>query len=207
MKRIIKNKSPEKFETWKTNKTRTWKTFKRNSEIKHLVRNSLLNEQGYICCYCGKKIENNELSTIEHLKCKDNYKNLEMDYNNLLISCNGGREERSIRDEFFPLSCDAHKDNDNIEVTPLDINCEEEFLYSDSGEIIGRSDKAERTIEKLNLNNSNLIHLRKAALEPFVELIDDIEENIILIDYYSNKQNGKYEEYSNAILGYLKLNI
>jgi uncharacterized protein (TIGR02646 family) len=53
------------------------------------LRKSLLEDQGYICCYCGKRIENDSRTPIEHLNPKSIYKNRTYDYINLLASCDG----------------------------------------------------------------------------------------------------------------------
>lgn len=61
------------------------------------LKQSLLREQGFVCCYCGQRIFNNEKTPIEHLKPKSlrdsygNYQNLDDIYNyqNLMASCAG----------------------------------------------------------------------------------------------------------------------
>jgi uncharacterized protein (TIGR02646 family) len=58
------------------------------------LRKSLLEDQGYICCYCGKRIENDSKTPIEHLNPKSTYKNRTYDYINLLASCNGGSSHK-----------------------------------------------------------------------------------------------------------------
>ncbi len=55
---------------------------------KHL-KEILVKEQGGVCCYCGKAIENNYKTTIEHILPKETYPELALDYFNLLASCHG----------------------------------------------------------------------------------------------------------------------
>jgi len=57
---------------------------------KRLLKACLLEEQGYICCYCGGRILNNNNTSIEHLIDKGKNKKLTFDYFNLLASCLGG---------------------------------------------------------------------------------------------------------------------
>jgi uncharacterized protein (TIGR02646 family) len=69
---------------------------------KQMLREFLLREQGFICCYCGQRLLNNEKSPIEHLEPKSlkfwnedegkhDYVNVHLtyDYDNLLASCPG----------------------------------------------------------------------------------------------------------------------
>lgn len=52
---------------------------------------SLLREQGFICCYCGKRIPENKVFVREHFKDKKDYRNSVFQYQNLLASCEGGK--------------------------------------------------------------------------------------------------------------------
>ena len=60
-----------------------------------ILKNHLVDEQGYICCYCGTRILKNHNTTIEHLKPKgkDKYKKQTFEYHNLLASCMGGSKD------------------------------------------------------------------------------------------------------------------
>lgn len=59
---------------------------------KKRLKEYLLREQGFICCYCGKRlsIEKIEHTSIEHLNIKSEDKSKTYDYFNLLASCLGG---------------------------------------------------------------------------------------------------------------------
>lgn len=59
------------------------------------LKNLLVREQHYLCCYCGKQIKNEPLYTvIEHLNPKDANKHLTYIYANLLASCDGGKNKK-----------------------------------------------------------------------------------------------------------------
>lgn len=62
-----------------------------DSYSKNELKETLINEQGAICCYCGKRIENDHRSVLEHLNPKSIYKDSTYDYTNLLASCDGGK--------------------------------------------------------------------------------------------------------------------
>ncbi len=61
-----------------------------NSYSKGELKSSLVEDQGYICCYCGQRIESDYKTSIEHLNPKSKYKAQTYDYANLLASCDGG---------------------------------------------------------------------------------------------------------------------
>lgn len=61
-----------------------------NQTVKDALKKALLEDQGFICCYCGKRIENDLNTRIEHLKPKHKYKEHVFSYRNLLASCQGG---------------------------------------------------------------------------------------------------------------------
>ena len=93
MKQIFKNKEPNSLIEHRA------KGGNFNDLKKDELRECLLNEQGYICCYCMKRIpqklkpEEIEKHTpdckIEHFKCQSGNPDLTLNYQNLLISCNG----------------------------------------------------------------------------------------------------------------------
>lgn len=107
MRYITKNKTPEAFDKWLEKHQSTlellykdtqisgdvvWKYMNNHREIyqKRTLKIALLQEQGYICCYCGRKIYDDHTTSIEHLKPKSKNKHLTYDYSNLLASCSGG---------------------------------------------------------------------------------------------------------------------
>jgi LysM repeat protein len=69
-----------------------WKWFKSNANgVLDDLRNSLLSEQGYVCCYCGEQISLNNV-VVEHLEPKSNKSNI-FPYVNLYASCIGGNNK------------------------------------------------------------------------------------------------------------------
>lgn len=89
MKYIEKNPEPEEFTRWKERETdKTWPNFK--NPLKNIVRDSLIEEQGAICCYCGKRIHKDHNTAIEHMKPRSKHSGDIFNYDNLLASCVGG---------------------------------------------------------------------------------------------------------------------
>lgn len=55
------------------------------------LKKHLLQEQGFVCCYCGRRIFNDHNTQIEHLDAKHSFENRHKiyDYDNLMASCYG----------------------------------------------------------------------------------------------------------------------
>ena len=83
-----------------------------DTEVKNKLRQSLLQDQGYICAYCMSAIENNAKSTkIEHYVPRNDSN--EMKYKNLLAVCYGG-EGSSDKQQ----TCDTHKKQKVLTINP-----------------------------------------------------------------------------------------
>lgn len=94
MKYILKGTEPAEFIDWKNQANEDWTP---SYEIlqapeKEILHTALMAEQGYLCCYCGKRIDERTESHIEHLIPQCIAKDLELEYSNLLASCNGSSE-------------------------------------------------------------------------------------------------------------------
>lgn len=73
MKHIKKNKEPEAFTKWvKKNSKKSWEEFTQGSgEIKNILNDALLKEQGYLCCYCECRVVDSY--HIDHFKPRDKF--------------------------------------------------------------------------------------------------------------------------------------
>lgn len=123
---IKKQAEPKTFkQAQKSNPLLSYKDFSEEEDFKAAffdLRQSLLEEQGYICCYCQQKVkrvldENTKkpLMTTEHFipkkgKFKDESKQL--DYNNLLAACLGNKDSKKEN------HCDSSKDEDRLAILP-----------------------------------------------------------------------------------------
>lgn len=207
MKHIKKNHPPQEFTDWKTLKNEDWEPTYKNlrSDLKISVHHSLLKEQGFICCYCGKTIDKKD-SHIEHLKPQHKYPQLALDYNNLIASCQGETEEPPP----IPVHCGHKKGqwyDERLMVSPLDVNCAEFFRYTIDGQILPSQEAAQTTIEKLGLNIDKLKRIRKKAIEAILDDLDTLSNEDIkqLIDGYEQLDpEGKYLEFSFVLVYILK---
>jgi uncharacterized protein (TIGR02646 family) len=155
------------------------------------LRENLLQEQGYLCCYCQQKIAlENQTMTVEHLVPRVTNGTLLFEYNNLLASCLGGKQD--IDEATQQKYCDNHRSSKHLDITPLQIDCNQHFDYieiEDGIKIIGLSDKAENVIEILNLNAPKLRRLRGAFVQPFLEDLSPDDANILLKKFKNQIEN------------------
>jgi uncharacterized protein (TIGR02646 family) len=136
-----------------------WEKFKKPKEPKNTIKQLLMEEQGFICCYCQQRIQFDENTQIEHLIARAVEAQKMFDYHNLLACCKGGESERQT-DKTFPEYCGASKGNKTIEINPLQADCESFFEYevvdfTDDSVYIkmaGKTAEAQNTIDTLQLN-------------------------------------------------------
>ena len=126
-------------------------------KLKQEIKELLLKEQGFICCYCEEQIMA-ENSHIEHLQPKGKYPNLKSQYGNLLCSCN------------YSKTCGYAKQDDEIRVTPLMNRCEDLFEYNNNGEIEGKNQDASDTISILKLDSKRLQRARIGIIAAFLSV-------------------------------------
>ncbi len=135
---------------------------------KNELRQCLLEEQGYLCAYCMRRIEASSMK-IEHFHPGRNERDPEsLSYKNMLAVCKGG--------EGFPheqQTCDTYKGNQKLEKADPQNPAVISGIYylSRNGEIHSADAAVERDLnEKLNLNGSEtyLPVNRKAALNAFI---------------------------------------
>lgn len=212
MKTIYKNDEPQEILQWKSkfkNKNGRVPRYSDLNEVENLphkilLKNSLLSEQGHICCYCCKPIDTKN-SHIEHIRPKerDEYRAISLEYENLLASCQGYHD----REE----NCGHSKDNafnEELFVSPLEENCESLFEFSNRGKIkaVDGNERAGYTIELLNLDTEQLNAARTEAMwvsGAMDELTED--ECQKLLDKFENvDERGRYAGFSDAIVYQLK---
>ncbi|MBQ7674017.1 MAG: TIGR02646 family protein [Alphaproteobacteria bacterium] len=204
MKYIRKNASPQSLEQYKITPGASFDRLP--SRVKKDIKDSLLDEQGGICCYCGNRITF-ETSNIEHFKPKDInlFPRLQLEYSNLLSSCLGGQIERH-GDHGYPLSCDARKKNKIIPLSPTDPTCESQFEYDLDGSIKGITADAKKTIDELNLNNTVIKNRRKSAIDAIISLeIETKKEWNVEINRLSQRTSeGNFLPYCFAVIYCIK---
>lgn len=177
------------------------------------IKSKLINDQGYICCYCNARVLENG-STIEHIIPKSIDHTNVLEYSNLLIACNGGREERKKNDdkENYPNYCDAFRGSNKLDFSPLENKCWLAFHYDiENGSISGNNFEANNVINTLNLNCNILKKNRKSAYEVLFddihELLSNKELEMIWDSFWEKDSLNMYNPYFYSILYCIYNNI
>ncbi len=128
------------------------------------LRKQLLEEQGYLCCYCMSRI-NCDTSKIEHFKDQSANRNLQIDYQNLFIACEDS--EGCTREQ---THCDTFKGGNALNYINLLSEIENEIKYKLSdGTIFSDNSNINMEINVvLNLNVKSLKDNRKQAISQFI---------------------------------------
>jgi uncharacterized protein (TIGR02646 family) len=217
MKHIEKGNEPIEFTHWKERVNDpenvgwrpSWDKFQ-NPE-KSVVHHSLMNEQGYICCYCMQRIDRAS-SHFEHIKPRElstqqNNEKEKLDYTNILASC--GRDDG--KPENMQEHCGQLRGrkgnwyNPALFVSPLNPECENRFRFYDDGKIrpaIDDDEGAKRTIENLGLSHTLLEKNRRVVIEEAIRDLQILSDDEIAQRYYeytNRGAEGKFKEYCVAV--------
>lgn len=210
MKYIPKDSSrePESVKQWKrlaANDPNYGYKFLRSDERKDLLK-ALIEEQGYICCYCGMAIDH-ENSHVEHLNTQTSHPHLSLEYTNLLASCGISETYRPAYN--LELHCQEHcgrkRQHSDLSIKPTDHDCESKFRYTGEGEILP---KDELSVKSLNLNYTELRKLRKAAIEAAKSLLEEDFSNeeidLFVKSFEKPDHDGKFQPFCFVITYFLK---
>ena len=137
--------------------THPWKKFDENkegSEVKKKLTLHLYNEQKGLCVYCQQELNRNNkilsnYAHLEHLRPKEIYPGLSLDYLNLTVSCNGfDCMQFSTKKEFCGHKKGNEFDDDKF-LNPAEIkDIEKYFVYTPNGNIKPASDLSDVEKEK-----------------------------------------------------------
>lgn len=201
MKYIEKRPEPESFSRWKALRNDNWEPEYNSmgSLIKNTLKEALMQEQGYICCYCERPLFADD-SHIEHFRPQSDSQTDPLDFSNMLCSCQNQLRKRE------PRHCGNLKEDwfdEDLLVSPLSPDCETKFAFTADGDIRERElgdDAAITTIKKLGLNIPKLNDLRKKAIEPFLdETLNEQELREFVTRYLQKDHWGMYGEFCMAI--------
>lgn len=201
MKHIVKQGEPKSFSDWKALANEDWQpTYDDLSGgNKRDVKAALMAEQGHICCYCERKLTDDD-SHIEHFQPQSDPAVDPLDFDNLLCSCQSQIKKGE------PRHCGNLKDkwfDSVLLVSPFDPTCEERFAHTGDGRIKPDPEHdqgAAETITRLGLNLSNLSALREKAIEPFLD--DQMSEDDMrrfVSGYLQKDARGRYGEFWTTI--------
>lgn len=170
------------------------------TNIKNKIKEQLLKEQGYLCCYTGIRIskddDGHDDAHIEHLiPQKYCFNHEDVDYYNMLaaypkdevVACPYGAKKR------------GHWYEPDLFVTPLQPGCEARFRFSLDGKISPSQDDdaaARETIKNLGLDHDELIRWRKKIIDqilfPRNRVLSDTDLNNLIEMYGKRDKDRKY---------------
>ena len=201
MKHIVKQVEPKAFVDWKALANEDWQPTYDDlaGQPKNAVKNALLAEQGHICCYCERRLTDED-SHIEHFRPQSDPTVDPLDFKNMLCSCQNQIKAGE------PRHCGNLKDSwfdPELLVSPLDSGCENRFAFDGDGVIrpaTAHDGAADETIKRLGLGIPKLNALRAKAIEPFLDESLSIEEMRAFVSgYLTRDAAGRFGEFWTTI--------
>lgn len=172
------------------------------------LRRALLEEQGYICAYCMRRIpqrdyNSSEDSRIDHLLCREKHPHEKLSYSNMVICCPGAIDPH--------FHCDKRKDAQDITFNLFDQTFIDTLSYgTKDGEIKCSLPQYHREInEILNLNHPLLKKNRQYTLAGVLTQLGkktwkvaDIRK--LIANWDTKDKEGKYKPYHAIVVWFLK---
>ena len=143
MKQIFKAKEPISLTTYRASISKEdLKSLEKfdtaPSKVKNDLRDKLLEEQGFICCYCMDRIERRN-SKIEHFNPRSLFRIEQLEYTNLFVACLGGQGYSPDKQ-----SCDTKKGNDVLKYINLLSDIEKSIEYKKDGLVFSKDSNIDR---------------------------------------------------------------
>ena len=172
------------------------------------LRKALLEEQGYLCAYCMRRIpirdtNSNESTRIDHILSRTKHPELQLNYSNMVVCCPGAQSS--------DFHCDKQKGENDITINLFEDHFFDTLSYSSKDGRIKSSDaESDRQInELLNLNHALLKRNRLETLRGVILMLNRIEwtsSNIRhQIEIWNQKdQQGHYKPYNSIVVWFLK---
>lgn len=175
------------------------------SAIKDELRQSLLAEQGRICCYCMSRVSF-QGSRIEHWLCQEDHSDQELKYNNMMLACHGNEGQPPEKQH-----CDVKKRNLPLKFNPSNQNHQRQLKirYLRDGSIeSGDTDFNAELENVLNLNLAVLKENRKNIYEAIIKALSKKGWNFRTINELIQKNRpssqGRAEPFCGVALYHLE---
>ncbi|WP_241613846.1 retron system putative HNH endonuclease [Rosenbergiella epipactidis] len=178
------------------------------TEVKDEIRKALLQEQGFICAYCMRRIEKNNMK-VEHWLCQSDNDGLTLIYSNLLGCCKGydGDKRSKLK------TCDTKKGNKKLKYNPSNnlSRINQIIKYNGDGRISSTDEEFSEQLDSvLSLNYFRLIQNRKELFSVIRRKLSEKpgtrtneEKRRILERFMTRDKNGKLFEYCGVVNYYL----
>lgn len=184
-------------------------SFYANYKEKDDLRLVLLEEQGYLCCYCMSRIQapTQDKMKIEHFHSQYAFSELQLDFRNLLASCKGN--ENSDLKEFH---CDKSKKEKLISLNPTNESMMRQIKFGRGGQITVLNELWQKEIDEiLNLNVETLRIQRQSVYKGVTRFLQKEfgganPTKAVLnkkIKSWAEKKNGKFEPFCSVAVYFL----
>lgn len=184
-----------------------------------LMENYLKPEQYCLCAYSEVNLETFGCH-IEHIKPKSRYPKYIFYYHNLMASAFDSEElqKYAYADRFGghfkcgdKRKAEEDKYDPNLFISPLEVNCRRFFSYEPDGSVKphpkrekSEKERAQYTIDALNLNAPYLVAERRRIIEEMLPIIDDLLDNDEGIHHFAEADlcvtNGKLQPFHSTRL-------
>lgn len=163
---------------------REWKAYRKTPGTRYqsfdFLVDALLDEQGYICAYCERRIPHQDVPQgedhrIEHLstqkKGREKGDNSDLDYDNMVICCPG-----NISNNKKQYHCDKAKGCKDLSISPLSAVMMKTIRFTPTGRIVSTDEKLNSELgeEGLNLNNQRLVKHRQDTWITVIEMLNNL---------------------------------
>lgn len=196
------------------NEPQEWRRFRNTPGVSYAsmpeLRDALRDEQGHICAFCMRRIPVDfrdpivrETSKIAHLLTRRNRPDLQLEYNNMVLSCPGNLN--------YERHCDYSQGSDDITLPLFNPNLQASISYSSyDGSIKSSNRDWDNEIQTLLcLNNTMLKANRKDILHRIQQGLNkkkwrraNLEE--IFQQWENPDKDGKMKPYCGIIIWYLR---
>lgn len=204
MKPIVKNGEPDSLTEHRCKQFADYDNYAEKDDL----RESLVGEQGGLCCYCMQRIEPDESRMkIEHWLCQEDNADRQLDYGNLLGACRGGMgKPRKLQ------HCDTFKGKLVLSRNPANPQhrVDRDLRYLTDGTIASGSEAFDLELNTvLNLNMTVLKNNRKAVLDglkQWAERTDVLRREDIQRELaeWSAIEDGVFQEYAQVAVYWLQ---
>lgn len=205
MRRIAKTHPPHKLTEWRDENSEGNHGYRDllGTEAYHDLKSQLLQEQGGLCAYTGRSI-NNGSSHVEHIKPQCECADWEdVEYRNV-VACFPADGGDSSHGYGAPVKASWWDEQQFI--TPLSDECERRFSFVWSGHVHPSPDDHEgatATIKALGLDVDTLRQLRKARVDGFFGFgsrtrarpLSIRDAKTVLANIESRDANGRLQEF------------
>ena len=204
MRKISKGIEPEALTRWKRlNSTLRYRDLP--VEESRSIRSACISEQYGLCAYCCQAITIDDAHN-EHIEAQDRAQNRTLDLSNIVASC-----QRSHQ-------CGHGRGTRALPLTPLMDECETELKFYLSGLVKGHTDRANTSIEALNLghteeSNRGLVGARKTLVDALVytqnlppdELQNEDEDFLgLLLEDLQTPDAGRLQPFSPVLVNVIR---